>query len=203
MVVEYITSSISRIIWYLYKKKETLLSNIFSSVCIKQFHYLGIKCKMHYTTQLHLPKNISIGDNFFSGERLKLRTFDEWEGVKYTPQIKIGNNVNIQTDCHISAIKSVVIEDNVLIASFVYISDHSHGTCDYSEFFIPPIKRRLYSKGAVCIGKNVWIGEKVTILPGVTVGEGSIIGANSVVTRNIPAYSIACGTHARVIKRLK
>ena len=127
----------------------------------------------------------------------------QWEGVKYTPQIKIGNNVNIQTDCHISAINSVIIEDNVLIASFVYISDHSHGTCDYFESLISPIKRRLYSKGAVCIGKNVWIGEKATILPGVTVGEGSIIGANSVVTKNIPAYSIACGTPARVIKRLK
>lgn len=158
---------------------------------------------MHYTTKLHLPQNVQIGENLISGERLKLRTFTEWEGQKYNPQIKIGNNVNIQTDCHISAINSVVIEDNVLIASFVYISDHAHGNCEYSELLIPPIMRGLYSKGEVRIGKNVWIGEKSTILPGVTIGEGSIIGANSVVTKDIPAYSIACGVPAKVIKSLK
>lgn len=71
--------------------------------------------------------NVSIGNNFRAGERLKLRTFDCWEGTTYAPEIAIGNNVNIETDCHISAINKVSIGDNVLIASFVYISDHSHG----------------------------------------------------------------------------
>lgn len=178
-------------------------SNLQWHIIKEQFKEIGSNVQIAFPSCGYGLENISIGDNFLSGERLKLRAFGEWEGVKYTPQIKIGNNVNIQTDCHISAINSVIIEDNVLIASFVYISDHSHGTCDYFESLISPIKRRLYSKGAVCIGKNVWIGEKATILPGVTVGEGSIIGANSVVTKNIPAYSIACGTPARVIKRLK
>ena len=178
-------------------------SNLQWHIIKGQFKDIGSNVQIAFPFCGYGLENISIGDNFLSGERLKLRTFGEWEGVKYTPQIKIGNNVNIQTDCHISAINSVVIGDNVLIASFVYISDHSHGTCDYSELFISPIKRRLYSKGDDSIGKNVWIGEKATILPGVTIGEGSIIGANSVVTKNIPPYSIACGIPAKVIKKLK
>ena len=148
-------------------------------------------------------ENVTIGEIFSCGERLKLRTFSEWEGEKYTPGIKIGNNVNIQTDCHISAINSVEIGNDVLIASFVYISDHQHGLRDFSDLDIPPIKRGLSSKGSIKIGNKVWIGEKVTILPGVTIGDCSIIGAGSVVTKDIPPYSIACGNPARIIKRLR
>ncbi|MBR6243974.1 hypothetical protein IKR20_00195 [bacterium] len=40
------------------------------------------------------------------------------------------------------------------------------------------------------------------ICPGVTVGEGAIVGAGSVVTKDIPAWSIAVGNPARVIKQI-
>ena len=40
-------------------------------------------------------------------------------------------------------------------------------------------------------------------MKGVIIGEGSIIGANSVVTKDIPAYSIAVGSPAKVIKNRK
>lgn len=161
---------------------------------------LGQNPMIGFPICLHGLGNVSIGSNFIAGERLKLRTFNSWEGVNYTPNIVIGNNVNIETDCHISAINEVVIEDNVLIASYVYISDHAHGEMSLDVLKQPPIERLLVSKGSVKICKNVWLGEKVTILPGVTVGEGSVIGANSVVTHNIPPYSVAVGVPAKVIK---
>ena len=50
------------------------------------------------------------------------------------------------------------------------------------------------------IGDNVWIGDKATILPGVTIGEGAIIAANAVVTKNVPAFSVAAGNPAKIIK---
>lgn len=124
-------------------------------------------------------------------------------GVICKPKLIIGNNVNIQSDCHIGCINEVIIEDGVLMASFVFISDHSHGQSIYSEMEIPPIERPLHSKGPIHICKNVWIGEKVSVLPNVTIGEGSIIGANSVVTKDIPPFSIACGVPAKVIKTIK
>jgi acetyltransferase-like isoleucine patch superfamily enzyme len=37
-------------------------------------------------------------------------------------------------------------------------------------------------------------------MPGVTIGQGAVIGAGSVVTKDIPPYSIAVGTPAKVIK---
>lgn len=55
-------------------------------------------------------------------------------------------------------------------------------------------------KGNTVVGNDVWIGQNATILPGVTIGNGAIIGANSTVSKDIPAYAIAVGNPARVVK---
>ena len=98
----------------------------------------------------------------------------------------------------------VVIGDNVLMASKIYISDCSHGFYEGGDNDSNPDQipmDRKYKVGEVIIGDNVWLGEFVLVLPDVIIGKGSIIGANSVVTKNIPAYSIAVGSPARVIKK--
>ncbi|KAK9242323.1 trimeric LpxA-like protein [Lipomyces tetrasporus] len=59
-----------------------------------------------------------------------------------------------------------------------------------------------YSK-EVTIGKDCWIGGNTVILPGVTIGDGVTVGASSVVTKDIPSYSIAVGSPARVIKKVE
>lgn len=55
-------------------------------------------------------------------------------------------------------------------------------------------------KGDVVIGNDVWIGQGAIILSGVNIGNGAVIAAGSVVTRDIPAYAIAGGNPARVIR---
>ena len=40
------------------------------------------------------------------------------------------------------------------------------------------------------------------IMPGVTVGEGAIVGAYSLVTKDIPAWTIAVGRPAKVVKHI-
>jgi len=105
---------------------------------------------------------------------------------------------------HIGAINSVTIGNNVLIASKVFISDHNHGFYGIDGKHDHPDtipKDRELSCAPVVIGDNVWIGEFVSVLPGVTIGDGSIIGSMSVVTKNIPPYSIAIGSPAKVIKQ--
>jgi acetyltransferase-like isoleucine patch superfamily enzyme len=52
------------------------------------------------------------------------------------------------------------------------------------------------------IGRNVWIGFDTCVLPGVTIGEGAVIGARSVIVEDIPAFSVAVGNPARVIRKL-
>lgn len=133
---------------------------------------------------------------------MKLRAFSSYGEQHFHPIISIGENVHIETDCHISAIEAVYIGDNVLIGSFVYISDHRHGVYSNNDIETAPIKRNLSSKGCIKIEDNVWIGEKVIILPGVTVGKYSIIGAGSIVTKDIPPYCIAAGNPAKIIKQI-
>ena len=64
-----------------------------------------------------------------------------------------------------------------------------------------PPKENMPLKGDTVIGNDAWIGQNVTILPGVHIGDGAIIGLNSTVTRDIPAYTVAAGNPARIIRR--
>lgn len=52
----------------------------------------------------------------------------------------------------------------------------------------------------VIIEDNVWLGSRVLILGGVKIGEGAIIQAGAVVVSDIPKYSIAGGSPAKVFK---
>ena len=145
---------------------------------------------------------IKIGKGFTTGfncriDALNINNLDE----KYL--IEIGENVEINDEVHIGATEKIIIEDNVLIASKVYISDHNHGSYKGDEQDSPmsiPKERKIHSS-PIKIEKNVWIGELCCILQGVTIGEGSIIGAMSVVTKDIPPYTIAVGSPAKLIKR--
>ena len=80
------------------------------------------------------------------------------------------------------------------------ICDNNHGTTYFYTLHEAPIKRKLYTKGPVIIGNNVWIGGNVIVLPGVTIGDNVIIGAGSVVTKDIPDNKIAYGNPCRIIR---
>lgn len=145
---------------------------------------------------------IKIGKGFTTGFNCRLDAFNI-NNLNEKYLIEIGNNVEINDDVHIGATEKIIIGDNVLIASKVYISDHNHGSYKGEEQDSPmsmPKKRKIYSS-PIKIERNVWIGEFVSILQGVTVGEGSIIGTMSVVTKDIPPYTIAVGSPAKPIKR--
>lgn len=57
------------------------------------------------------------------------------------------------------------------------------------------------TRGPVRIGNDVWVGSRAIILSGVTIGDGAVIGAGAVVARDIPAYAIAVGNPARVVRQ--
>lgn len=146
--------------------------------------------------------SIDFGKRLTTGYGCRLEAFIVQHDT--TKKIVFGNRVQINDYVHISAIQSVKIGDDVLMASHVYISDNSHGSYkgddnDTSPDIIPT--KRPYYVAPVAIGNRVWIGEGVIVMPGVTIGDGAIIGAHSIVNKNIPANCIAVGSPAKVIKR--
>lgn len=151
------------------------------------------------------PQYITVEDDFSAGRNLYLQAWDRYDGkiLNSTPNLVIGNNVSVMSNCQISCAKEVIIKDGTLLGDNVFITDNFHGDNSLKELMISPLKRPLYVKGKVYIGKNVWIGRNVCIMPGTSIGDGAVIGANAVVTRNIPPYSIAVGNPARVIKKVK
>ncbi|TLU53180.1 MAG: acyltransferase, partial [Chlorobium sp.] len=52
----------------------------------------------------------------------------------------------------------------------------------------------------IIIGDDCWIGANAVILGGVTIGNGAVIGAGAVVTKDVPAFGIALGIPAKVVK---
>lgn len=147
-------------------------------------------------------KYISVGDKTFIAPGIQLTARDSHNGNRYTPSIVIGNCCSIRDNAHITAINSITIGDNLLTGTNVLITDNSHGQSIREHMSLPFDERPLYSKGPVVIGNNVWLGNNVCVMPGVTIGDGAIIGANSVVTHDIPAFAVAAGIPARIIKQL-
>jgi acetyltransferase-like isoleucine patch superfamily enzyme len=52
----------------------------------------------------------------------------------------------------------------------------------------------------VYIEDEVNLGVGSIVLPGVRIGRGARVGAGAVVTRDLPAYSVAAGSPARVLR---
>ncbi|MBO4427594.1 MAG: acyltransferase [Bacteroidales bacterium] len=114
--------------------------------------------------------------------------------------------------CHVG--KNVFIGDYVRIdlqhAGLIYIDDCAHITSgcrllchqrDLTDYHTGDNAADLgYKTGEIHIGKGVMVGMETMIMPGVTIGDGAIIGARSMVLKDIPPYTLAIGTPAKVVK---
>lgn len=176
-----------------------IVSNIISFIYTKIF-FKGARL-IRRPIFVRGKKYLQYGEGLTTGYNCRLEMFDL--DSKETKKLIIGKNLKIGDYVHIGAGEQVLIGDNCLFASKIYISDISHGNYsnvgEISSPYTIPDERNLYTQ-PVSIGNNVWVGENVCILPGVRIGDGCIIGANSVVNKSIPNNSIAVGSPARVVK---
>jgi len=106
---------------------------------------------------------------------------------------RVDANVYIGGHCHIGLVH---IEGNVLIASGVHIMSGSrmHSSDDVAR----PVKEQQGVNTLVTIGQGAWIGSLAAVMA--DVGRDTIVGAGAVVTRPLPAYVVAVGVPARVIR---
>ena len=119
-----------------------------------------------------------------------------WMGAKVGKDCFIGYEVWVDMT-HMDLIE---LEDHVHIANRSLLLCHQRDLMDYC---IGDDYAKLgYLKKKIILKKGCLIGMNTMVMPGVTIGEGAIIGAGSLVTKDIPAWTIATGRPAKVVKQI-
>ena len=183
---------------YYIKKAYTKLRDLYAHhFLVPQFESLGTGFTFMEPWYMEIfGAPITMGDyaNVIATSENKVR-FTIWPKCHEEGRIQIGNYCLICPGVRISSALEIVIEDNCMLASGVYITDS-----DWHETYnrVAPIGK----SSPIHIEQNVWLGDGAIVCKGVTIGENSIVGARSVVVDSIPANVIAAGNPARVVKHL-
>ena len=110
-------------------------------------------------------------------------------------RLKIGDRSTVNSGCILTAMDSIEIGSDVMLAPRVYVLDVDHNFSDRTK----PISKQGYTIAPVIIEDGVWIGANAVITKGVKIGEGAIIAANAVVTQDVEPYTIVGGVPAKCI----
>jgi acetyltransferase-like isoleucine patch superfamily enzyme len=110
-------------------------------------------------------------------------------------RIEIGHGTFVNYGTIVTAYDSVRIGCECLIGHHVTILDNSEHDVVH--------RGRPGRSRPVDIGDRVWLCDRAIVLPGVRIGEGAVVGAGAVVTKDVPAWTLAAGNPARVIRRLR
>lgn len=168
--------------------------HLFAFLFGSSFKQFGQKVSIIDADIIEGEEFISLGNNVSFNSRVWLLALKQ---NSVEPRLVVEDGATIGRFAHIVAIKDVLIGENVLIADKVYISDNLHSFEDVESSII---EQEILFKGSVSIGENSWIGENVSII-GAKIGKHCVIGASSLVNSDIPDYSIAVGSPAKVIKK--
>jgi acetyltransferase-like isoleucine patch superfamily enzyme len=180
-------SSLTRIVYW---------TPLFKSRCVDGGKQLYLYGGMPY---LSGPLHIRYGDRCrISGQT----TFSGRAASRQTPQLVLGNNIDIGWMSTITVAGKVSIGNNVRIAGRAFIAGYPGHPLNADER-AAGLPDHDSQTGDITIEDDVWIATGVTILPNVRIGKRSIIAAGSIVSRDIPADVIAAGSPAKVIKSLQ
>jgi maltose O-acetyltransferase len=108
--------------------------------------------------------------------------------------LELGDDVFVNHGTTIHAARRIRIGSRVRIGDVCAIYDTNFHEVDPGEGI---------TVAPVAIGDDVWLARGVVVLPGATIGEGAVIGAGSVVTGDVPAWVVAAGQPARVVRELR
>ncbi len=150
--------------------KPRMLNNIY----INKDGTLANNTRFSSTVDFVNSNNISLGDNVYIGHNVIL------DGT---------SKIKIEEGCQIAARVSIITHSShISIRLFGKNYNICNGNTDDG-----------YILGRVIIGKYTFIGTNAIISPNLTIGKGCLIGANSFVNTDLPDYSIAYGSPAKII----
>lgn len=179
-------------IGYMLKKIKRAIAIIFTK-SIYKIKRIGKNSAIYKPLQIDNPKGIIIGNGvtiYHSGWLMGTKK-ENAEGLV------IDDNTVIGHFSHIIANQNVHIGKSVLIANKVFISDCTH---QYKNIYSPVMNQEIREIKPVYIGDGSWLGENVCVC-GANIGKQCVIGANSVVIEDVPDYSVAVGSPAKIVKQ--
>lgn len=114
----------------------------------------------------------------------------------------VGKNVFIGSKVWVDSghADMLILEDHVHIAGESTLLCHQRNLKNYCVG--DDYAKLGFRVEKIHLKKGCLIGQRTMIMPGVTVGEGAIVGAYSLVTKDIPAWTIATGRPAKVVKTI-
>ena len=142
------------------------------------------------------PQYVDMGGQVFIDDDVELCVKQTMPGV--TPKLLIGNRVHFGKMNRIGCDNKIVIEDDVLFAPHVHISDRNHG---FEDIHTPISRQKVTSKGPVVIGAETWLGFGCQVMSGVKIGRHCVIAAGAVVVKDVPDYCVVGGNPARILKQ--
>jgi acetyltransferase-like isoleucine patch superfamily enzyme len=179
----------------------SILNRIGKSVNIQHFvELIGTPC-IEIGDRVSLLKGVQINALGHPNNKVHIKDRARLErGVDirslHDTHIIIDENAYIGPYVIITGTGDIKIGKNCLIAPHCGIFANNHIFADPTR----TIEEQGVTRQGITIEDDCWLGHNVTVLDGVIIGRGSIIGAGSVVNCNIPPFSIAVGTPARIIR---
>lgn len=153
--------------------------------------YIPSIIKVSVFTFLDFVRNIIRKENY------RAKDIYVWDPSKISPDSIIGSYTYIGRNSYINKAK---IGRYCSIANNVSIGPADHPTSHISTWVSHINTRELLLEKECIIGNDVWIGVNSVIRRGITIGNSAIIGSNSFVNTDIPEFSIAVGSPAKIIK---
>lgn len=184
---------ISKIFRKIYSNINTLRNVFFS---LKYGIPLSKKAVFGKKVQICNSQYIEMGGHIFYDDDVELCVNKTMPDV--TPKLVIGDRVHFGKMNRIGCDNNIVIENDVLFAPHVHISDRNHSFDDVNT---PIYKQNVTTKGPVIIGAETWLGFGCQVMSGVKIGKHCVIAAGAIVVKDVPDYSIVGGNPARILKQ--
>jgi len=177
--------------------------------------YVGDYCILGAPSFRSIKENIE-GNGCRIGKDCLLRQFNViYENAEIGDQVETSAFVHVRENTVIGAKTylntHVCVENNVKLGSRVRIAEHAivgKGSVIHDDSFLGGSSMLAWDKkmdgtlAPVVLARGTRVADNVTVIGGAELGTGCIIGANSVVTHDIPAWSVAFGVPAKVVRKV-
>lgn len=102
-----------------------IYKNYKSENILNQIKHKGKQCTIMWPSKIIGAEYILIGEDFYCGANGRIEAWSNYKmsDQSFTPEIIIGNRVKINGNCHIGAIDSIKIGNDVLIGNGVFITE--------------------------------------------------------------------------------